>query len=120
MTAIYLAMLIPVLAAVANMVLRNAPNLRDGLTLAAAVATFGCVLTVLANEGNGTTEAVTLWQVMPGLDLAFHVEPLGLMFAIIASGLWIVTHLMAWVTCAATTRTTTPGSSPPSAWRSHP
>lgn len=92
-TAIYLAMLIPTFAAVTNMVLRNVPNLRDGVTLAAAVATFACVLQVLANEGNTTTQAVALWQVMPGLDLAFHVEPLGLMFALIASGLWIVTHL---------------------------
>ena len=92
-TAIYLAMLIPALAAVMNIVLRNSPNLRDGMTLAAAVATFGCVLQVLANEGNGTTEAVTLAEVMPGLKIAFHVEPLGLMFALIASGLWIITHL---------------------------
>jgi multicomponent Na+:H+ antiporter subunit D len=30
---------------------------------------------------------------MPGLDLAFNVEPLGLLFAIVASGLWILTHL---------------------------
>ena len=39
-TAIYLAMLIPALAAVMNIVLRNSPNLRDGMTLAAAVVAF--------------------------------------------------------------------------------
>lgn len=92
-TAILLSMLIPGLATVGNLVLRRQDNLRDGMTLVAAIATFGCVLTVLFNEGNGTTAPMVLWTVMPGLDLAFNVEPLGLMFAIIASGLWIITHL---------------------------
>ncbi|NOX74599.1 MAG: monovalent cation/H+ antiporter subunit D family protein [Alphaproteobacteria bacterium] len=92
-TAILLSMIIPLLAAVSNMILRNQPNLRDGLTLAAAIATFLSVLTILMNEGNGTTEALVLFEVLPGLDLAFNVEPLGLLFAIVASGLWIVTHI---------------------------
>jgi len=92
-TAILLSMLIPLLAVITNYVFRNSPNLRDGLTLAAAVLTFLTVLQILVNEGNGTSETFTLITVMPGLDLAFNVEPLGLMFAIIASGLWILTHL---------------------------
>jgi multicomponent Na+:H+ antiporter subunit D len=66
---------------------------RDGLTLTAAVATFLTVLLILAKVGNGTTEQLVLFEVFPGLDLAFNVEPLGLLFAIVASGLWIVTHL---------------------------
>ena len=91
-TAILASMLIPLLAAMGNLVFRDAPNLRDGLTGLAAVLTFGCVLNILANEGNATTAPMVLWSVLPGLDLAFNVEPLGLMFALIASGLWIVTH----------------------------
>jgi multicomponent Na+:H+ antiporter subunit D len=92
-TAILLSMILPMVAAVLNIVLRNRPNLRDGLTLAAAVATFLCVLAILSNVGNGTTEPLVIGAVMPGLDLAFNVEPLGLLFAIVASGLWILTHL---------------------------
>ncbi|WP_322865204.1 proton-conducting transporter membrane subunit [Aquicoccus sp. G2-2] len=92
-TAILMSMIIPMLAAVMNIVLRNRPNLRDGLTLAAAVATFLCVLSILSNVGNGTTEPLVIGAVMPGLDIAFNVEPLGLLFAIVASGLWILTHL---------------------------
>jgi len=34
-----------------------------------------------------------LVQVFPGLALAFQVEPLGLLFALVASSLWIVTSL---------------------------
>ena len=92
-TAILLSILIPSLATGTNLMFRHNPNLRDGLTLTAAVLTFLCVLTVLFNEGNGTTEQLRLFTVLPGLDLAFNVEPLGLLFALIASGLWILTHL---------------------------
>lgn len=92
-TAILLTMLIPAGAAVTNMVFRNRADLRDGITLAAAVATFTMVLTILSNVGNGTTEPLVLFEVFPGLDIAFNVEPLGLLFAIVASGLWIITHL---------------------------
>ena len=60
-TAILLTMIIPAGAAVTNLVFRNNPNLRDGLTLAAAVATFLTVLTILSNVGNGTTEPLVMF-----------------------------------------------------------
>ena len=91
--AITLSMVIPATAMVGNLVLRARANLRDGMTLLASVLTFACVLVVLFNEGNGTSETMVLSEVMPGIDIAFHVEPLGLMFALVASGLWILTHL---------------------------
>ncbi len=92
-TAILLTMIIPAAASVGNLLLRNHANLRDGMTLASAIATFLTVLVILSNVGNGTTEPMELFEVFPGLGIAFNVEPLGLMFAIIASGLWILTHI---------------------------
>ena len=92
-TAILLTMLIPAAASIGNLLLRHHANLRDSMTLGAAAATFATVLVILSNVGNGTTEAFSLLTVFPGLDIAFNVEPLGLMFAIIASGLWILTHI---------------------------
>jgi len=86
-------MLIPAGAAITNLVFRDRANLRDGLTLAASVATFLVVLSILSNVGNTTTDLLVLFEVLPGLDLAFNVEPLGLLFAIVASGLWMVTHI---------------------------
>ena len=91
--AILLSMLLPATAVVANLIFRNSPNLRDGLTLGAAIATFLVVLNILATVGNTTTDTFVLLEVMPGLALAFNVEPLGMMFAILASALWIVTHV---------------------------
>lgn len=90
---IALTMLIPLGAMVTNIMFHNRANLRDGLTLLAALATFASVMALLVQHGNSTTAPLTLLTVMPGLDLAFHIEPLGLLFAIVASGLWVVTHL---------------------------
>jgi len=81
-TAILASMAIPALACISNILHGSErPNLRDGITLIAAIATFGCVLTILLNNGNATSEVFTIFSIMPGLDIAFHVEPLGLMFA---------------------------------------
>ncbi|MCP5087014.1 MAG: monovalent cation/H+ antiporter subunit D family protein [Rhodobacteraceae bacterium] len=92
-TLIFLAMLIPTAAMAGNMAFRHLPDVRDGFTFVCAVLTFCCVLGILSNVGNGTTEEVSLFEVFPGLDLAFNVEPLGLLFALVASGLWIITHV---------------------------
>ncbi len=94
-TAILLSMILPAVAVVLNLVLRSRDNLRDGLTFVIAAATFAVVLTILYNVGGQTTEPLVLFEVLPGLDLAFNVEPLGLMFALLASSLWIVTHIYA-------------------------
>ncbi len=41
----------------------------------------------------GGRPAVALVELLPGLPIAFEVEPLGMLFALIASGLWIVNSL---------------------------
>ena len=91
-TLIFLSILIPAAATAGNMAFRNAADLRDGFTFVCAVLTFVCVVSILSNVGNATTQEVSLFEVFPGLDIAFNVEPLGLLFALVASGLWIITH----------------------------
>ena len=91
--AILGAMFVPFIAMLGNIVLRNQDDLRDFFTLVCAGVTFALVLAVLATVGNGTTAAFSLLEVFPGLSIAFNVEPLGLMFALVASDLWIVTHV---------------------------
>ena len=89
---IYLSLLFPATAALGNVLLRNQPNLRDGMTFVAAILTFGSVAAVVSGSGASPAESISLIDVFPGLAIAFHVEPLGLLFALIASGLWVVTH----------------------------
>src|SRR3546814_1026932 len=39
---------------------------------------------------NGAAVGLALVEPVPGLPIAFAVEPLGMLFALVASGLWIV------------------------------
>lgn len=71
----------------------RAPNLREGVTLATATALFLLVSSLAPAVLAGGRPAATLFEVMPGLDLRFEVEPLGMLFAAVASGLWIVTSV---------------------------
>ncbi len=87
------SMLVPLAALLGNVVLRDQKDIRDFFTLVCAIVTFGCVLAVLSDVGNGTTAPFSLITVLPGIDIAFNVEPLGLLFALVASGLWIMTHI---------------------------
>ncbi|MEO0327099.1 MAG: monovalent cation/H+ antiporter subunit D family protein [Pseudomonadota bacterium] len=95
-TAILVSILLPTIACFSNIFHGDdRANLRDGVTMIAALGTFGCVLFILISTGGAPTDTLTLFSIMPGLDIAFAVEPLGLLFAMIASGLWCVTHLYA-------------------------
>ena len=95
-TAILAAILLPALACLSNIVIgEKSANLRDGITFALALATFACVLNILMQTDGEPTRTLTIFSVMPGLELAFSIEPLGLLFGLIASGLWCVTHIYA-------------------------
>ncbi len=69
------------------------PNLRETTTMVAAVALFGCVLGLLPTVLAGGRPQLFLLEMLPGIALGFRVEPLGMLFALVASGLWIVTSL---------------------------
>ena len=80
------------LAAVVLIILSSRrPNLREFWTIAAAVIKFGLVLTLLPGALAGKTAVFRLFDVVPRLPLAFKADPLGVFFALIASGLWIFT-----------------------------
>jgi multicomponent Na+:H+ antiporter subunit D len=91
--AIALALAVPAGGAALIALAGRAPNLRETVTLATAVALLGCVLTLLPVVGGGARPALTLFALLPGLQIAFTVEPLGMLFALIASGLWIVNSI---------------------------
>ncbi len=84
---------VPALGAAGIAATHRAPNLREGVTLTTAAILFGCVLSLLPGVLAGERPQLTLFEVLPGLDLALAVEPLGMLFALVASGLWIVNSL---------------------------
>ena len=66
------------------------PNLREAVSLASAAALFFVVLSLSDDVLQGARPALRLGEMLPGLALALELEPLGLLFALIASGLWFV------------------------------
>jgi len=63
---------------------------RELLSLLAAAGTFIAVLSMAPAVLGGARPALRLGQILPGLSIAFEVEPLGLLFALVASCLWVV------------------------------
>lgn len=92
-TALILTLVIPFAAAILNMVFKDHENLRDGMTFIASVLLFTNVVNLVANQVALADVSVTLLTVMPGLSVTLNAEPLGLLFATVASGLWIITHI---------------------------
>ena len=91
--AIVLAVLLPILGGPLIVLAGRRPNLREAVTLTTGAATFLVVLSLLPQVMAGLRPEVTILEVLPGLALAFQVEPLGMLFGLIASGLWIVTSV---------------------------
>ena len=98
MSATVLIVLSIFMPLVAGLVLRafdKEPNIRDGFSLLVAAGTFACVCSLTPMVMAGERPAFQLLEMLPGLSLAFEIEPLGMLFALIASGLWIITTVYA-------------------------
>ena len=71
------------------------PNLRDTLTLVVSSALFWVVCQLATLVFNGHQPVWSLGELVPGFEIAFRIEPLGMLFALVASGLWILTTIYA-------------------------
>lgn len=91
--AIVLSLWVPLLGCLAIWLLDKQPNLREAATLITGVVLLVLTITVFLAVGNGERPEYHLIEVIGGLPIAFKVEPLGAMFALIASGLWFVNSL---------------------------
>ena len=68
-------------------------NLRDGLHTLMAIITFFFVTQLVPDVMSGERPSFLLSTLFPGGTIEWTVEPLGLLFALVASGLWIVTSV---------------------------
>ena len=88
---IELALALPLIATLLTGLFGKRPNLREMFTLLSGAALLLVVVSLAPKVFAGARPEVKLFEVMPGLAVAFKVEPLGLLFALVASSLWIVT-----------------------------
>lgn len=90
-TLIILSLLIPLTGAVVIALAgRIGPNVRETATLVTAGLLAATVWQIIPVVYEGGSPGLTLAELVPGITIAFQVEPLGALFAGLASSLWIV------------------------------
>jgi len=92
---LWLTIAVPLAGAVLIAMLGRRPNPREAVTLVTSGALFALVVRLWFALQAGERPSVVLVETLPGLPLAFNLEPLGLLFASVASLLWIVTSIYA-------------------------
>jgi multicomponent Na+:H+ antiporter subunit D len=87
-------LLIPLIGAGAIILAARAgDNLREAATLVTAVLLAWSVWSLIPGVMDGERPSLLLFEVVLGIRVAFSVEPLGMLFAALASGLWIVNSI---------------------------
>lgn len=92
-TILVLALLTPFVGALILPLFHKLPNLRETVTLVTAAALCLIVLRLLGPVLNGARPELGIIDVASGLTIAFKVEPLGMLFALVASSLWVVNSI---------------------------
>jgi len=85
------AVLVSALAIVPILVSGGRPNLRESWTFLAAVTKLGIVASMVPGVLAGDVYVTDLGTFVPGVRFALRADPLGLLFALLASLLWLVT-----------------------------
>jgi len=90
-----LGILIPLIGALGVALTGRRPDLREAVSLVSAVAMAFAVAALFPEVLAGGRPQLLLLEMLPGLSLVLVVEPLGLLFATVASCLWILTTVYA-------------------------
>ena len=83
------------LAVIPILLFRKSPNLREAATVLAGVIKFALVLSLLPGVLAGKVYEFTFLEIVEGVPLQFRVDGLGMVFALVASSLWILTSFYA-------------------------
>ena len=90
---VVMALLTPFVGALLIPLFGKSPNLREAVTLATAGALCLVTFSLLGPVLDGARPELQILRIVPGLDLAFKVEPLGMLFALVAASLWVVNSI---------------------------
>ncbi len=91
-TLLILSLVIP-LAGGILLSLQKSANTRDTISLVTAALLFCVVVSMYPAVLSGDSSQLILAEPIKGLAFTLQVEPLGLLFATVASGLWILTTI---------------------------
>ena len=92
---IQLSLGLPLIAVVLIYLFGQVPNLREACTIAVSIALFVVTVMLAQRVAAGETPTWFIGEVLAGFRIEFSIEPLGMLFALVASGLWILTTIYA-------------------------
>ena len=87
------ALITPVIGAILIAFTGRWPNLREGVTLVTALTLFYWVTSLYPYVLDGERPTLVAGNMLPGLSITFTIEPLGMLFACIASFLWVINSI---------------------------
>jgi len=87
------AFALPFLGALGIAAAGRLPNLRETVTLVTTLALVAVVWPLVPEVLAGARPEAVLAEPVPGLAITFKLEPLGVLFAALAAGLWIVNSI---------------------------
>lgn len=93
--SLFLIVLTPLVGALLVLLTGRSPNLRETMSILTGFALLAQVISITPEVLAGEIPHQLLATPVPGLPIALALEPLGLLFALIASSLWIVTTVYA-------------------------
>jgi multicomponent Na+:H+ antiporter subunit D len=90
---LWLLLAVPLAGSAGVVALSRWPNLREAVTLLTGVVLLANVTALVLAVNDGALPAITLLGFSGGLTLSFSLEPLGAVFAALASALWLINSL---------------------------
>ncbi len=90
-----LAVLVSAIAVVLIVASHRYPNVREGWSVLAAVSKFAIVASMLPGVMDGTVYVWSFGPFVSDIEFALRADPLGMLFALLASFLWIFTSFYA-------------------------
>jgi len=94
-TMLQLSIILPLVATIGIVATGRNPNLRESVTIGTSLVLLYFIINIYQGLQQGENISAHWGELLPGLSISFSVEPLGMLFALIASFLWLITTVYA-------------------------
>jgi multicomponent Na+:H+ antiporter subunit D len=92
-TLIACSLLAPLTGAVFILLTGSKPDLRDSISLVTSGLLFITVISLIPHVMAGSRPSLHVVEILPDISIGFEIEPIGILFASVASLLWIASSI---------------------------
>ncbi|MFK8027496.1 MAG: proton-conducting transporter membrane subunit [Gammaproteobacteria bacterium] len=92
---IFASMLVPVIGALLIFACARFRGLIELIFVGTALCLLGVTISIVNLGSDAFYQSISFFTIIDSIPIAFHVEPLGILYACVASGLWLVTTIYA-------------------------